>query len=397
MPFYITQGDITKSKADAIVNAANSSLLGGGGVDGAIHRAAGPELREYCAGLGGCPTGEAKLTPGFRLPAKWIVHTVGPVWRGGGYEEEALLAACYRNSLVLALEAGCASLAFPLISAGAYGYPKDQALAVAVREIKAFLEDHELEVTLVIFSRSDFYPPTSTLAGVRSWLDRRLFEPIWAAASMTAPVNAAPPTTQAAYTAPPETHGKQKKRLFSRPRRGKADKEEAAASAAREEACDEAFSGSERPRIDEGIAPYGAGRPRSEEDAAPVGAGRPADLDERLRCLDESFSEMLLRKIDEKGMTDAACYKRANVDRKLFSKIRSDPHYRPSKPTAIAFAVALELPLPEARELLMKAGFALSRSSKFDVIIEYFIAKGSYDIFEINEALFAFDQNLLGA
>ena len=393
MPFYIKQGDITKLQVDAIVNAANSSLLGGGGVDGAIHRAAGPELREYCAGLGGCETGEAKLSPGFRLPAKWIVHTVGPVWYGGKYGEEDLLAACYRNSLALALEAGCASVAFPLISAGAYGYPKDQALAVAVREIKAFLEDYELEVTLVVFQRSDFYPPTSTLAGVRSWLDRRLFEPVWAAASMAAPVNAAPPAAQAAYAAPPEPRKKEKKTLFSRPRRKKEDKEESAPAptihAAREELFDAEASYS--------AAPSGMERPRSDEGIAPYGAGRPADLDQRLKCLDESFSEMLLRKIDEKGLTDAACYKRANVDRKLFSKIRSDPHYRPSKPTAIAFAVALELPLDEARELLMKAGFALSRSNKFDVIIEYFIANGNYDIFEINETLFAFDQNLLGA
>ena len=405
MPFHIICADITTLFVDAIVNAANSSLLGGGGVDGAIHRAAGPELREYCAGLGGCATGEAKLSPGFRLPAKWIIHTVGPVWGGGGYGEEAQLAACYRNSLALALERGCASLAFPLISAGAYGYPKDRALAVAVREIRGFLQEHEMEVTLVIFNRSDFRPPASTLAGLQLWLDRRLYEPVWAAASGSAPVNAAPPqAVQAAYAAAPELSKKQKQSLFSRPRRKKEDKQEAAPAvhAAREELHDAedsfsaALSEAAQPRSDEGIAPYGAGRPR-EENAAPCGAARPAELDERLRCLDESFSEMLLRKIDEKGLTDAACYKRANVDRKLFSKIRSDPHYRPSKPTAIAFAVALELPLRETRELLMKAGFALSHSNKFDVIIEYFIANGNYDVFEINEALFAFDQNLLGA
>ena len=358
MPFQILRGDITELHVDAIVNAANSSLLGGGGVDGAIHRAAGPELREYCAGLGGCRTGEAKLSPGFRLPAKWIIHTVGPVWDGGDRDEEALLAACYRNSLALALEQDCASVAFPLISAGAYGYPKDQALAVAVREIRDFLREHEIAVTLVVFQRSDFRPPAALLAGLRSWLDRRFYEPVMAGAAMAAPAFAAAPSLPAANAAPPsfaaakvpEPPRKQKTGLFSRPRRKKNSKKETLdAEIAPEESSSEIGH-----RSDEGIAPYGA-RPRNEERPAPGGAVRPAELDERLRCLDESFSEMLLRKIDEKGITDAACYKRANVDRKLFSKIRSDSHYRPSKPTAIAFAVALELPLPEARELLMKA------------------------------------------
>ena len=404
MPFQILRGDITELHVDAIVNAANSSLLGGGGVDGAIHWAAGPELREYCAGLGGCRTGEAKLSPGFRLPAKWIIHTVGPVWYGGDRDEEALLAACYRNSLALALEQDCASVAFPLISAGAYGYPKDQALAVAVREIRDFLREHEMAVTLVVFQRSDFRPPAALLAGLRSWLDRRFYEPVLAGADMAAPANAAAPFLAAAQA--PEPPRKQRTGLFSRPRRKKASKKETLdAELAPEESSsdigqrsDEGIApcGSGRPRSDENVAPYWA-RPRNEERPAPCGSVRPAELDERLRCLDESFSEMLLRKIDEKGITDAACYKRANVDRKLFSKIRSDPHYRPSKPTAIAFAVALELPLPEARELLMKAGFALSPSSKFDVIIEYFLANGRYDVFEINEVLFAFDQALLGA
>ena len=356
MPFSMLQGDITTLKVDAIVNAANSSLLGGGGVDGAIHRAAGPALREYCAGLGGCRVGQAKRSPGFDLPAKWIIHTVGPIWQGGSQNEAALLAACYRNALALAAESGCSSVAFPLISAGAYGYPMDQALAIAKQEILAFLAEHELDVSLVIYDKSSFQPARSLIAELTAYWERCSSD------APAVPREAGFAASVAALSASisAETEKTSGLPLFKPSRRKAA-------------ACTEAA----------GLA---------EEHSFFV-----SELDARLHCLDESFSQMLLRKIDERGMTDVACYKRANVDRKLFSKIRSDPNYRPSKPTAIAFAVALELPLPEVRELLMKAGFALSHSNKFDVIIEYFLSTGNYDIYQINEALFAFDQALLGA
>ncbi|HIZ84205.1 MAG TPA: O-acetyl-ADP-ribose deacetylase [Firmicutes bacterium] len=331
MPLQIVRNDITTMKVDAIVNAANESLLGGGGVDGAIHRAAGPELLAECRTLNGCKTGQAKITKGYRLPAKFVIHTVGPIWQGGGHGERELLVSAYRSSLELALADGCETVAFPLISSGVYGYPKDQALKVAVDTIGEFLLSHDMTVYLVIFDRAAYTIGGKLFADIAAYIDDRYVE---------------------AHTDRYETQ-RRRMALESMP--------------------------AEEPQWM----------------SAPCAMGT-SGLDEALSRLDESFSQMLLRKIDERGMTDAQCYKKANIDRKLFSKIRSDVHYKPSKPTAMAFAVALELPLAEAREMLEKAGFAFSHASKFDIIVEYFIAHQNYNIFEINEALFAFDQSLLG-
>ena len=333
MPLQIVRNDITTMKVDAIVNAANESLLGGGGVDGAIHRAAGPDLLAECRTLHGCQTGQAKITKGYRLPARYVIHTVGPVWRGGQQGEKELLISAYRSSLELALAHRCETVAFPLISSGVYGYPKDQALKVAVDTIGDFLLAHDMTVYLVIFDRAAYAIGEKLFADIAAWIDDRYVD---------------------AHTDSRET---QYRRAMS--------------------------------------AQPGVGMPAPCA-AAEAGEDTFEQLIARLNQLDESFSQMLLRKIDERGITDAQCYKKANIDRKLFSKIRSDVQYKPSKPTALAFAVALELPLEEARELLAKAGYAFSHASKFDVIVEYFIAHRNYNIFEINEALFAFDQSLLG-
>lgn len=331
MPLHIVRNDITTMKVEAIVNAANESLLSGGGVDGAIHRAAGPELLAECRTLGGCQTGRAKLTRAYRLPAKYVIHTVGPVWRGGGHGEQELLASAYRSALELALAHGCGSAAFPLLSSGAYGYPKAQALKTAVDTIGDFLLGHDMTVYLVVYDRAAYDIGGKLFADIAAYIDDRYVD---------------------VHTDSRET---QRRRMAM------------------------------------------ASMPMEEAECMPAPcAMAPPGLDEVLSKLDESFSQMLLRKIDERGMTDAQCYKKANIDRKLFSKIRSDVYYKPSKPTAMAFAVALELPLNEARELLSKAGFAFSHASKFDIIVEYFIARENYNIFEINEALFAFDQSLLG-
>ena len=329
MPIQIVRNDITKMKVDAIVNAANPSLLGGGGVDGCIHRVAGPELLEACKTLGGCPTGSAKMTLGYRLPCKYVIHAVGPRWQGGHKNEEALLTSCYERALQLAKEAGCETVAFPLISSGIYGYPKDRALGVAMDTISHFLLENDMTVYLVVFDKSAYRISGKLFANIEEYIDDHYVD-----------THSDPPNRRVTSNVFYEASG-----------------------------------------------PF-----------LPMAASMPGkSLEEMVEQLDESFSEMLLRKIDESGMTDAQCYKKANIDRKLFSKIRSDKLYKPSKPTVLAFAIALELSLEETKDMLMKAGFALSHASKFDIIVEYFIQRGNYNIFEINEALFAFDQSLLGA
>lgn len=330
MPLEIVRNDITKMTVDAIVNAANESLLGGG-VDGAIHYAAGPGLLTECKTLGGCKTGKAKITGGYNLPAKYVIHTVGPIYEDGKHGEKALLESCYRESLALALEHNCETVAFPLISSGIYGYPKDKALKVAIDVISDFLLKNDMTVYIVIFDKAAYKISEKLFSDIAEYIDDNYVD----------------------------EHTDYRR---------------------------------ESMRMNMPIQPIMAA------DMCECKAMAPDDdLDAKLKQIDESFSQMLLRKIDEKGMTDAECYKKANIDRKLFSKIRSDVHYKPSKPTAIAFAISLELTLSETEDMLKKAGFALSHSNKFDIIIEYFISKGNYNIFEINEALFAFDQSLLGA
>lgn len=344
MPIKIVRNDITQIACDAIVNAANSSLLGGGGVDGAIHKAAGKGLLLECMKLGGCKVGQAKLTRAYKLPAKFVIHTVGPKWKGGQNGEQELLASCYRESLRIAAENNCESVAFPLISSGVYGYPKEQALTVAVDTIASFLIEHDMLVYIVVFDKSAFQISEKLFSDIATYIDDKYVETHFI-------FNCSRPDLYGESTLLGETQ----------------------------------VLPNELENDDLQIP----GIQTATESKA-------ASLDEIVNQIDESFSQMLLRKIDEKGITDAECYKKANVDRKLFSKIRSDIHYHPKKTTAIAFAIALELSLEETNELLMKAGFALSHSSKFDIIIEYFILNGNYDVFEINEALFAFDQSLLG-
>ena len=343
VPLEIVRNDITKMTVDAIVNAAKESLLGGGGVDGCIHRAAGPELLVECRTLGGCKTGDAKITKAYRLPCKYVIHTVGPVWNGGQYGEKEKLVSCYRTSLALAKAQKCETVAFPLISSGIYGYPKDQALRVAVDTIGEFLMENDMTVYIVIFDRAAYQISGELFADIAEYIDDHYVD---------------------AHTDSCRERLRRLNRLES-----KASK-----------VCEDAALGF----MAAPCAPM----------AMSIASG---SLDNVLDELDAGFSETLLKLIDRTGKKDSEIYKKANVDRKLFSKIRNNPDYKPSKTTAIAFAIALELDLEETKDFIARAGFALSRSSKFDVIIEYFIKQKNYDVFAINEALFAFDQSLLGA
>ena len=350
MPFTIVRQDITKIKADAIVNAANTDLREGGGVCGAIFRAAGADLLcGACEALSPIQPGEAVITPGFGLRAKYIIHAAGPVYQKSHREQsEQLLRAAYASALKRAVEHRCESVAFPLISSGIYGYPKDEALRVASSAIQGFLDDHEMSVTLAVFDQTAFTLSRELQGAVESYIDENYVL-----------------ARQDRYR---RLRGEQSESLY--------DEHDFRPSASVK------YSLRNNPPVTsaapQALAPY---------EAAAEGF---ADL------LDEPFTDALFRLIDLKGMTDVEVYKRANLDRKHFSKIRAGKGYMPGRKTVIALAIALRLSPGEARDLLRQAGFALSRSQLFDVIIQYFIDNGRYDIFEINEVLFKYDQPLLG-
>ena len=341
MPLQIIRQDITKMRVDAIVNTTNEEMVGYSGVDLAIHTIAGAELDAECAKLAPLGLGQAKLSGAYSLPCKFVIHTSGPVWRGGLVGESIILRSCYIESLKLAVKSGCRSIAFPLISSGVYGYPKDQVLKFAIQTITEFLFDHELTVYLCVFDKESYSFSQKLFSDIQEFINDEYVDEY-------------------------------------------------------DEDFYEAFNGSidEMPMAKCIQTPMCADAmmPRKRETSSASGKS----LREYMKQMDRSFQEMLFDLIDESGMTDVECYKKANVDKRTFSKIKSNKDYKPSKQTVIAFAISLQLDMDTTQELLATAGFTLSRSKVFDKIIRYFIHNGNYDIFEINEALFEFDQTLLG-
>ena len=357
LPFQIIRNDITKIKADAIVNTANPKPIVGGGTDSAIYNAAGEKkLLAERKRIGEIARGEAAITPAFSLQAKYIIHTVGPAWEDGKHGEFEILKKCYRNSLRIAAENGCESIAFPLIATGVYGYPKDKALQIATAEIQRFLFENEMSVMLVVFDRKAFELSGKVFSDVQSFVDENYV-----------------------------------KRSYHREYRGRHGKNddldlEEYELQYRELALEEDYA--EEAVLLEAAMP---------EPSSVFSDGiENMSLDEVIGNPGDSFQERLFKLIDRSGMDDVSMYKKANITKKVFSDIRSKKSYKPSKKTAVALIIALELPMDEAQDLLARAGFAFSPSSRFDLIVGYFISHGIYDIYTINEVLFANKQECLG-
>lgn len=344
MPLQIIRQDITKMKVDAIVNTTNEEMVGYSGVDEAIHTLAGKRLDAECEKIRPLFVGEAKVTKGYNLDCKYIIHTSGPVWRGGDKHEREQLESCYRSSLKAADEYGCETVAFPLISSGVYCYPKDQVLKIAVSVIAEFLFDHEMTVYLCVFDKQSYSFSKKLFADISELIDDKYAEEH------------------------DDTSGTFEKTVSN--------------------ISDEVMYGETRINS---VSKNAFSVSQSFENI------NNGTLHEYMKSMDKTFAFKLFDLIDERGMTDVECYKKANVDKKTFSKIRCNPKtYKPSKQTAVAFAIALRLSLDETQDLLAAAGMTLSQSYAFDKIIRYFIQHKNYDIFEINEALFEFDQVLLG-
>jgi len=357
MPFEIVRNDIVNMQVDAIVNTANPKPIIGYGVDAGIHKKAGPQLLAAREQVGRIDVGEVALTPGFGLDARFVIHAVGPIWQDGKHGEEELLRQCYDKALLVAKNNGCESIAFPLLSAGNHGFPKPLALQIAINVFSSFLMEHEMQIYLVVFSRNAFELSEKLFQSVESYIDE----------------NYILDKTLDEYGI--ENKRDVKEAELEQIRRELSLQRRLRKKAERQSEMDSCTS------IAIGSAP-----------GAPL-----RNLDDLLKKADTGFTETLLALIDKTGKKDSEIYKKANIDRKLFSKIRNNMDYKPTKVTALAFAIALELTLDETKDFISRAGFAFSPSSKFDIIVEFFISQQNFDVFELNEVLFYYDQPLIGA
>lgn len=397
MPFLLIRNDITKVQADAIVNPANPQLQQGSGTSRAIYLAAGESrMIKACNKIGACELGKAVITRGFNLPARYVIHTVGPVWQGGSYGEDDILYSAYTEALRLAKKHRLKSIAFPLLSSGNYGYPKERALKIAVSAISDFLMEHDMLVYMVLYDRKSLTVSQKLFVSVEEYIDDHYVdvnrESFFSNRSRFPYQDGAGEFSNRGFGAPGETAGAPDREYGSLGRvTGVPDREIGSPEKGAQFSDREIDSPEEAPQfLTQGMAmPQAAPQPQT-------ASGKSRKLENLMKNMGETFSRMLLRLIDERGMTDAQVYRKANIDRRHFSKIRKNAHYAPNKKTVMAFVIALELSLDEANDLLRAAGFSFSNSSKSDVIIQFFLENEIYNIFEINEVLFAYDQPLLG-
>lgn len=387
MPFEIVRNDIVNMQVDAIVNTANPKPEIGYGVDAGIHHKAGAKLLQARRRIGDIAVGDAAVTPGFDLDAKFVIHAVSPVWQGGIHNEEALLRQCYLRALELARKRWCRSIAFPLMSAGNHGFPKPLAMQIAIRAIADFLMEHEMQVYLVVFSRDACQLSEKLFQNISSFIDENYVKE--------------QNLLQYGVADKCSVRGLQQDAILQQQmqlrRKEVLDASPAEHTSPMAMPTETAGKPKHEPGANTFPAPQAESRKqmaRSPRKAAPVPFS--LSLKEMLQKTDVGFSQRLLQLIDESGKKDSEIYTKANISRQHFSKIRNNRSYKPTKATAIAFAIALELDMEQTRDLIGRAGYALTMSSKFDVIIMYFISRGNYDLFEINAALFEFDQALLG-
>lgn len=401
MPFQIIRNDITKVRADVIVNTANPKPVIGSGTDSAIYAAAGAEkLLASRRRIGEIAPGSAAVTPAFHLHAKHIIHTVGPAWVDGNHREREILRACYANSLSLAGELKARSIAFPLIATGVYGFPKDEALNIAITEIGKFLQTNEMNVILVVFDRSTVELSAKLAGEIDEFIDDHEVAAVKEIEYGSFPDNMERRRRAAArIEAESEPDWRNDTISVMRPAMpkaadtGPAEHMPLISEADEERVYSGAMTADLQPDAKEDMIPA------AKHPAMPYYTAREEDvsLDDMLKTTGETFQQRLLHLIDDSGMSDSAVYKKANIDRRVFSKMRSKKDYRPKKETAVAFAIALELDMETTEDLLARAGIAFSPSDRFDLIVQYFVIHRNYDIFEINAALFKYGQPILGA
>ena len=398
MPFEIIRNDITKVAADAVVNTANPAPVIGAGTDFAVHKAAGPKLLKAREKIGEIPVGCCRSTKAYDLPAKYVLHTVSPVWQDGEHGELSLLKAAYETALAEAKRLRCRSVAFPLMAAGSYGFPMDQALSVAISAFTDFLLTNEMQITLVIFNGKAFSLASGLFSDLKSYIDEnyaRRQSTLEYASGRRRPgafhSSVSPDAEEAASFALSSAEDK-KSPAVKEPFRPLASDQlltGAFAPPAAEKKADIVPSSAKAEKKTASKPSYSlAAEQTAPRPAAVKAAPKAASLNELLKQAESSFPEHLLRLIDEKGFKDSEVYHRAQVSRQLFNKIINKKYYPPGKNTVIQLALALELDLAQTQLFLSKAGYALTRASKADLVVQYYIERKQYSIPQINIALF---------